>query len=629
MIHVLGEINQGAEVGGKARQLDRLINAGFSVPAGFVLDASSWTDPCWPTDLATALKTLTSERVIVRSSASAEDGLRESYAGMFQSQTVLRLGDVGNAVKMVCEHAERVAPGAAFAVIIQEWIKGDVSGVSFSQHPTKAFENCTVTDALAGGASQIVDGTENPARAYAWPDRCLIPKKYPLKKTALEELGTYIRQIAELFGTPVDIEWTYRHKQWFFLQTRPMTYLPSSNVVDATEGAFMHRYAEEEGLLLVRNELEDVLPSPSQASFDLLRYLFRAGGCYERASHALGMEYFSHQVDDYFVLIMGALYVDPRHVPTRIPPGIFRSFETSWHLQKELKNFPLAFYHASASEGPTSEDLFVLLEGLDSQGEAYAQAGLLARLALTHKTLPGFSIEAIWERRQIWLAQRSPMISSQDFELAIEGMTKVRQVWKKPSTVQDVYAILREDVKDELRPWLAAIRKAIVREQAPVELAFDHSLQINQNRTPVAAHDWRILRLGRSAQSIAPIFLWKHLWDVRGSGESDDSRQTSSVGVSEGVVESVCQILSHPTDRFEANTIIVLEALTPEWFCIFDRPFAGLVTEKGGLMSHGAIQCRERGIPAVFGYRHAKTVLVSGTRIHLDGKLGLIKRLAT
>ncbi len=53
----------------------------------------------------------------------------------------------------------------------------------------------------------------------------------------------------------------------------------------------------------------------------------------------------------------------------------------------------------------------------------------------------------------------------------------------------------------------------------------------------------------------------------------------------------------------------------------------GLVTEVGGLMTHGAVIAREYGLPAVVGVENATKLIKDGQRIRVDGTEGYIKIL--
>jgi pyruvate,water dikinase len=50
----------------------------------------------------------------------------------------------------------------------------------------------------------------------------------------------------------------------------------------------------------------------------------------------------------------------------------------------------------------------------------------------------------------------------------------------------------------------------------------------------------------------------------------------------------------------------------------------GLITEVGGMMTHGSVVAREYGIPAVVGVHQATTRLKDGQRIRIDGTAGKI-----
>jgi rifampicin phosphotransferase len=54
---------------------------------------------------------------------------------------------------------------------------------------------------------------------------------------------------------------------------------------------------------------------------------------------------------------------------------------------------------------------------------------------------------------------------------------------------------------------------------------------------------------------------------------------------------------------------------------------AGLVTEVGGMMTHGSVVAREYGIPAVVGVHEATERLRTGQRVRLDGSSGVIEIL--
>ena len=69
--------------------------------------------------------------------------------------------------------------------------------------------------------------------------------------------------------------------------------------------------------------------------------------------------------------------------------------------------------------------------------------------------------------------------------------------------------------------------------------------------------------------------------------------------------------------------ILVCPGTDPAWTPLF-LSAAGLVTEVGGMMTHGSVVAREYGIPAVVGVHEATTRLVTGQRVRVDGTAGTI-----
>lgn len=112
-----------------------------------------------------------------------------------------------------------------------------------------------------------------------------------------------------------------------------------------------------------------------------------------------------------------------------------------------------------------------------------------------------------------------------------------------------------------------------------------------------------------------------------GSRGSGARRGLRGVGVSPGEVEGVVRVVHDPrTTDLRPGEILVCRGTDPAWTPLF-LTAAGLVTEVGGLMTHGSVVAREYGIPAVVGVGSATTDLISGQRIRLDGFTGTIERL--
>ncbi|WP_071516179.1 putative PEP-binding protein [Geitlerinema sp. PCC 9228] len=85
---------------------------------------------------------------------------------------------------------------------------------------------------------------------------------------------------------------------------------------------------------------------------------------------------------------------------------------------------------------------------------------------------------------------------------------------------------------------------------------------------------------------------------------------------------------SMPTDEGSNPPILVVSTLKPDFIPLLSV-VAGVITEMGGMNSHGAILAREIGIPAVVGIRDATRVLSANTTIFIDGHRGEVRSVSS
>jgi pyruvate,water dikinase len=76
----------------------------------------------------------------------------------------------------------------------------------------------------------------------------------------------------------------------------------------------------------------------------------------------------------------------------------------------------------------------------------------------------------------------------------------------------------------------------------------------------------------------------------------------------------------------EAGDILVTAFTDPSWTPLFVS-VKGLVTEVGGLMTHGSVIAREYGLPAVVGVENATKLIKDGQRIRVHGTEGYVEIL--
>ena len=114
---------------------------------------------------------------------------------------------------------------------------------------------------------------------------------------------------------------------------------------------------------------------------------------------------------------------------------------------------------------------------------------------------------------------------------------------------------------------------------------------------------------------------------IAGSYRRDGLPTGALVGlaVSAGTVEGRARVmLDIGNANLEAGDILVTAYTDPSWTPLFVA-IGGLVTEVGGLMTHGAVIAREYGLPAVVGVEHATRLIRDGQRIRVHGTEGYVE----
>lgn len=98
--------------------------------------------------------------------------------------------------------------------------------------------------------------------------------------------------------------------------------------------------------------------------------------------------------------------------------------------------------------------------------------------------------------------------------------------------------------------------------------------------------------------------------------------------VSPGVARGRARLVASPADftRLAPGDILVTTSPDPGWTPIF-KTIAGLVTERGGQLSHGAVVAREYGLPTVSGIANAMQLIAEGEELLVDGTQGVVVRL--
>lgn len=109
--------------------------------------------------------------------------------------------------------------------------------------------------------------------------------------------------------------------------------------------------------------------------------------------------------------------------------------------------------------------------------------------------------------------------------------------------------------------------------------------------------------------------------------ENLPEKAIAGLPVSSGVAEGRARVIMNMEDaELEDGDILVTSFTDPSWTPLFVS-IKGLVTEVGGLMTHGAVIAREYGLPAVVGVEHATRLIKDGQHIRVHGTEGYVEIL--
>lgn len=237
--------------GNKAARLAALQQAGFAVPAFFVIDPQSLREVARRDELerdirvAVADVAAAGELLAVRSSSAEEDGSEASFAGQFDS--FLRV-----AAERVYEHAQKVVASAASehvgsyrvllgkarkstvpAVLVQKMIEADCAGVAFAADPVSGNADCAVVAAVRGTGESLVSGA---AQGDTWRvhrnstivERIAEGEVAVLDDEQVREVAALVRDVSRALGVLQDIEWAIAGDRLYLLQSRDITTLSAA-----------------------------------------------------------------------------------------------------------------------------------------------------------------------------------------------------------------------------------------------------------------------------------------------------------------------------------------------------------------------------------------------------------------
>ncbi len=237
-------------------------------------------------------------------------------------------------------------------------------------------------------------------------------------------------------------------------------------------------------------------------------------------------------------------------------------------------------------------------------------------------------------------------LTEQEIESRVKSQSLGWAKWKAFATVLGFarkYIVFRENQRFNLDRWITMNRRIFVEVgkrlqnkgilSDPSDIFFLRKSEIRRiaegNYTFEETKNLRLAAEERKADFLKNENLTPPKF-LRGNRESDDREQNletvmQGIPASRGILSGPVRVLDRIDDIWQVRSgeILVVPRTDPGWTPVF-RKIGGLITETGGLLSHGAVVSREYGIPAVTNIPNACRIFKTGQYVTIDGSKGTV-----
>ncbi len=625
----------------------------------------------WPPALKDALQRalkpgLADGATVIRSSATSEDSAGASFAGLHESYVNVR------GLEVILEHVRKVwaslwsdaallyrqelglAPARSdMAVLIQELVLGDASGVAFSVNALDADQS--VFEAVPGLNQGLVDGMITPDRwilerrsgkvtaftagegnEAVFPARQGVARR-PVARRAgescladddVQRLFDDVRQIETCFGCPQDVEWTLGRDRFTYLQTRPVT--ATANGGRDQRGWYLSLRRSYENLCRLRSKIEDdLIPRMIQVAHELaLNDLDRlpdealAAEIERRAgiNHHWSNVYYADFIPfAHGVRLFGQVYNDALKPDD---PYAFVDLLTDTPMESLARNRRL---EALAAMVRDDSDLAARLRGGQGPPSSGPFRSALDEFLSDYGDLSS-SVTGDRERT----VNHGPLIHL------------VLELAAAPSAGRRISDDARRGEERFLdcfggdeRAWAAALLDLA---RASYRLRDDDNIHLSR----IEAQLRRAVRVGHArlddreaADGVLAEMVARHPLSSEGEPKAPSVESASAGKISArqlvgqpagpGVARGPARVVHSPHDlaRFRAGEVLICDAVDPNMTFVVPLA-AGIVERRGGMLIHGAIIAREYGLACVTGVPEIMRYVASGDEVTVDGYLGIV-----
>jgi phosphohistidine swiveling domain-containing protein len=613
--------------------------------------------------------------VAVRSSAPDEDTSTSSFAGLHESFVNIC------GPEAILEHILKVwaslwSDGAllyrqelglhistsAMAVVVQEMIVGERSGVVFSRSPVNS--QLAVIESVYGLNQGHVDGSVEPDRWLVGRDTGIIESHHlaerqhrlvsnatgtrmeplpldlarqpPLAEKDIRKIFELALQLEDVFHAPQDVEWTMVGDEIYLLQARPVTATGEDhqNGGQDQRSWYLSLRRSFENLKKLRHRIEgELIPA-------MLREAAELGGidCVNLSDGELSREierrYAIHDnwIKTYWaefipfahgVRLFGQLYNDVMRPPD---PYAFMALlgatkmaslqrnrmleEMAAHIRRDQSLVPLLKQRLWNDMPADFKELF----------DAYMkQFGMLQSNYSGNNDIPADESRTVIHV-VLEMAAHPPVgktASSKDTRTLHEQFLS-RFAGEKRIEAEELLDLARASyrLRDDDNIHLARIGACYttaLNEGSKRLAARGKALAANRDEVIQALRDPEYMPVGKQIKTTT-----EEIFSIK-------ARQLIGQPAGPGVARGKARVIDRTADLggFKYGEILVCDAVDPTMTFII--PLASAIVERrGGMLIHGAIIAREYGLPCVTGIPQATSSIMTGDLVTVDGYLGIV-----
>ncbi len=619
--------------------------------------------------------------VTVRSSAPEEDSGATSFAGLHESFVNIHgAGPILEHVKLVWASlwSDRAllyrrelgldTARSAMAVIIQEFVIGEVSGVTFSANPVDAREG--VVEAVYGLNQGLVDGTVEPDRWLIDRKKKIIKEHYSPRRekmvVAADDGATLIdlpqdkmlqpplnsqeaiaiykkaKKLEDFFGQPRDIEWTRTGTEFFFLQSRPVTARQDGDAGDK-RGWYLSLHRSESSLQKLRHKIETehfpAMASVAQelAATDLLSLPDRELAKEIEKRLGLKEKWKAIYWEDFIPFAHGMRLFGQFYNDTVSPADPFEFVEllsdapllskkrnrALWEIAGHVKEHPALAQAIATGNLAEAADrkFFILLDQFISQyGDPFCGTYNEKTCEGSREDLAGIILQmssGAAGEQMVPPGNNSSRRTSleESFLASLGGAEKRVQALGLLDLARASYR-LRDDDNIML---------------GRIEEEYARALQTGRRRLKARKVEGADLLAEKEVRRCLLDKGYRPNTSVKGQngGEQKENhiraRQLLGQPAGPGIGRGTARVIGSPEDlaQFKKGEVLVCDAVDPNMTFVVPLA-AGVIERRGGMLIHGAIIAREYGIPCVTGVPEAATLIRSGDTVAVDGYLGIV-----